>query len=241
MKALVRSLDDVCDQHGMAADWVHALRQADPELDSRVRLIAEALDEAGNCLPSRERIWRAYETPLAEARVIILGQDPYPNPQHAVGLSFSTGPGGPIPGSLKNIFLELEASKYRPGVDGDLSVWTTRGVLLLNRALTIPEDRDQRPKRHLRLWAPVLNATAKALAAESANRPVAALLWGRPAHAMAKRLGADVHIVASSHPSDLGARRKSGGHPAFLGSRPFAKINQWMESRGVGPVDWNLT
>lgn len=172
-------LDQLTENHVIAAGWAEALRSVDPEIDRRIDACLTRLATAGPYLPARANLWRAFEVPLKDVRVLILGQDPYPNPQHAVGLSFSTGPQGPIPASLHNIYRNLEQCGYPPPADGDLSAWTEQGVMLLNRALTVPLNVTARPRRHLRWWAPVIIPTMKAIAVEAAERPVAALLWGQ--------------------------------------------------------------
>ena len=183
--------------------------------------------------PQPERVFAALSaTALDDVRVVILGQDPYPTPGHANGLAFSYAGPAPLPRSLANIRRELGDDLGRPGpVDGDLTAWARKGVLLLNTALTVREG-SAKAGSHLALgWELVTDAL---LAAVSAQRPHAVfMLWGN--HAQAKRhlIDESRHLVlASAHPSPLSARR------GFFGSRPFSRANFWLEEQGMAPIDW---
>ncbi|MEO3939312.1 uracil-DNA glycosylase [Dermatophilaceae bacterium Soc4.6] len=233
-------LDQLTENHVIAAGWAEALRSVDPEIDRRIDACLTRLATAGPYLPARANLWRAFEVPLKDVRVLILGQDPYPNPQHAVGLSFSTGPQGPIPASLHNIYRNLEQCGYPPPADGDLSAWTEQGVMLLNRALTVPLNVTARPRRHLRWWAPVIIPTMKAIAVEAAERPVAALLWGAAAHRMRHYLEPSVKVFAASHPSPQSVNRRAGAEGPFRDARPCADVNKWFVQGGAPEVDWAL-
>lgn len=182
-------------------------------------------------LPAGENVLRAFGTPLNVVRVLILGQDPYPTPGHPVGLSFSVAPDvRPVPKSLANIFTELvdDLDLPRP-TSGDLSPWTTRGVLLLNRVLTVQPGT---PASHRgKGWEQVTEAAIRALAARGG--PLAAVLWGRDAQGVASMLG-DVPQIASAHPSPLSASR------GFFGSRPFSRVNAALVAQGAEPLDWQL-
>lgn len=234
------TLDALVQDERIAPDWAKALRRVDPAIDQKVDKCLERLEEVRPYLPAEQNIWRAYETPLADVRVLILGQDPYPNPDHAVGLSFSTGPNGPIPDSLANIYTELHAGGYRTPKHGDLSPWAHRGVMLLNRALTLPRDHEAVPRRHLRWWAPIIRATAQAIAVEAEARPIAAMLWGVPAHRLRPYLEPRVMVFASSHPAPQGVARAAGCQEPFRGSSPFRKVNDWFRDRDAPEVDWDL-
>jgi len=117
----MRTLDLLVRDHKIAPGWADALRCVAPEIDGKIEACLSRLAAAGPYLPTENVIWRAFEVPPAGIRVLILGQDPYPNPNHAVGLSFSTGPQGPVPASLHNIYCELRRSGYEPPGHGDLS------------------------------------------------------------------------------------------------------------------------
>lgn len=238
-----RILDRLAEDGTIAPDWVVGLRAADVGIDAKLETCLAKVAAAGPHLPvdrhENSVIWRAFELPLAKVRVLILGQDPYPDPARATGLSFSTGHGGDVPDSLANIFQELASESPLPKT-GDLTPWMKQGVLLLNRALTLPRDKRSRPKRHIRWWSPLAVATMKAISAEAATRPIAAMLWGVPAHGMRKHLAPDVAVFASSHPSPMSVLRTAGAEPAFRGSDPFGRVNRWFVSREAAPIDWTL-
>jgi uracil-DNA glycosylase len=154
--------------------------------------------------------------------------------------SFSTRPAGDIPDSLANIYAELAAVGYpTPGI-GDLSAWSAQGVMLLNRSLTLPRDKQARPKRHIRMWSPLAVAAMKAIRAEAEARPIAAMLWGVPSHRMRQYLEPEVAVFASSHPSPMSVQRTAGAERSFRGSNPFGEVNRWFESRSASPIDWTI-
>jgi uracil-DNA glycosylase len=211
--------------------WAQAL---DPVADRIAGLgdFLRAESAAGRpFLPAGDRVLRAFERPLAAVRVLIVGQDPYPTPGHAVGLSFSVAPEvRPIPKSLVNIFREYEDDLGFPlPSSGDLSPWADRGVLLLNRALTV--QAGQSNSHNGRGWEDVTERAIRALAARGG--PLVAILWGRNARNLRPLLGA-VPCIESAHPSPLSA------HNGFFGSRPFSRANAALEAQGAEPVDWRL-
>ena len=174
---------------------------------------------------------RAFTRPMADVRVLIVGQDPYPTPGHAVGLSFSVAPQvRPIPRSLANIYRELGADLgCAPPSTGDLTPWAERGVLLLNRVLTVQPGL---PGSHRgKGWEPVTEAAIHALVARGG--PLVAILWGRDAQGLGPWLG-DVPRISSAHPSPMSAER------GFFGSRPFSRANAALVAQGADPVDWSL-
>ena len=182
-------------------------------------------------LPAGPHVLRAFERPLEEVRVLIVGQDPYPTPGHAVGLSFSVAPDvRPIPRSLANIYAELQSDLGVPlPTSGDLTPWADRGVLLLNRVLTV---RPGTPASHGgQGWEEVPACAISALVARGG--PLVAILWGRDARSLAPQLGG-MPRVESAHPSPLSAR--SG----FFGSRPFSRANDLLVRQGADPIDWSL-
>jgi uracil-DNA glycosylase len=182
-------------------------------------------------LPAGENVLRAFGTPLDTVRVLIVGQDPYPTPGHPVGLSFSVAPEvRPLPKSLMNIFTELvdDLGVPRP-TTGDLSPWAGRGVMLLNRVLTVQPGA---PASHRgKGWEQVTEAAIRALAERGG--PLVAVLWGRDAQGLAPLLG-EVPQIASAHPSPLSASR------GFFGSRPFSAANAALGARGGEPINWQL-
>ncbi len=211
--------------------WAEALA---PERD-RIAGLGEWLRSehaAGRAsLPEGRRIFAAFRMPFEHVRVLIVGQDPYPTPGHAMGLCFSVLPGvTPFPKSLVNIFREYQEDLgLPPPTSGDLTPWVDEGVLLLNRVLTV---RPGTPGSHRgKGWEHV---TARAITAlVERGGPLVAVLWGRDARNLRPHLG-DVPIVESAHPSPLSASR------GFFGSRPFSRTNALLAEQGAGPVVWQL-
>jgi uracil-DNA glycosylase len=182
-------------------------------------------------LPAGDSVLRAFHRPLAEVKVLVMGQDPYPTPGHPVGLSFSVSPDvRPLPRSLQNIFRELETDLGLPRpTTGDLSPWSDQGVLMLNRVLTVKPGQ---PGSHRgKGWETVTAQAIQALVAR--QQPLVALLWGRDAQSIRDLLG-DTPRVESVHPSPMSADR------GFFGSRPFSRVNQLLTDQGAAPVDWAL-
>jgi uracil-DNA glycosylase len=182
--------------------------------------------------PAGSRILRSFEQPLDDVRVLIVGQDPYPTPGHAVGLSFSVAESvRPLPRSLQNIFRELQQDIGCPAPsNGDLSPWTERGVMLLNRVLTV---RTGEPGSHRGIgWEEITGAAIDALVARN-DAPLVAILWGRDAQSLTAQL-VDVPVIASAHPSPMSADR------GFFGSRPFSRANELLEELAAEPIDWAL-
>ncbi|MGN0933692.1 uracil-DNA glycosylase [Falsigemmobacter intermedius] len=180
-------------------------------------------------LPGPSRVFAALALPPERVRVVILGQDPYPNAHHAMGLAFSVPPGThPLPRSLANIFRELHDDLGVARLSGDLTPWVDQGVLLLNPVLSLPEGESFGHKS----WG--WQELARQVLARVAEKPTAFVLWGKPAQAFAAPLvvGGDHLIVTSAHPSPLSASR------GFFGSRPFSQVNDWLTARGSPPIDW---
>ncbi len=182
-------------------------------------------------LPAGAHILRAFTQPLPEVRVLIVGQDPYPTPGHAIGLAFAVGPEvRPLPRSLQNIFTELTADLNCPApIYGDLSAWAAQGVLLLNRVLTVQTNV---AGSHRGIgWEQVTNAAINALV-QRVDQPLVAILWGKDAEALIPAL-VDVPIIASAHPSPLSA------HRGFFGSKPFSRANRLLGELGAAPIAWS--
>jgi len=182
-------------------------------------------------LPAPENVMRAFREPLANVRVLIVGQDPYPNPGHPIGLAFAVDPHvRPVPRSLANVFTELESDlgQKRPE-HGDLRAWSAGGVLLLNRVLTVQAGAAGSHRRQG--WEAVTDQAIRALVAR--GTPLVAILWGKDAAALRPLLG-ETPVVQSPHPSPLSARR------GFFGSRPFSRANELLVQSGAAPVDWTL-
>lgn len=215
----------------VAPDWADALAPVQDELRAAGRFLRDEVAAGRAYLPAPDAILRAFARPMAEVRVLVVGQDPYPTPGHPMGLSFSVQPDvRPVPRSLANIFDELVADVGVPRPSsGDLTPWADQGVMLLNRVLTV---RPGAPASHRgKGWEAV---TAQAIAAlVGRGGPLVAILWGRDAQALRPALGT-VPTVESAHPSPLSARR------GFFGSRPFSRVNALLEAQGGDPVDWRL-
>lgn len=180
--------------------------------------------------PPRSEIFRAFRVPLESVRVVILGQDPYPTPGHAVGWSFSTRRDvRPLPRSLTNIYAERHTDLgIAPAEHGDLSSWVDQGVLLLNTTLTVREG--EAGSHRSWPWKDVTGAALRALAKRGG--PLVAVLWGRDAQ-WATPLLSGIDLIESAHPSPLSARR------GFFGSRPFSRVNTQLVAQGGEPIDWH--
>jgi uracil-DNA glycosylase len=184
-------------------------------------------------LPAHEETFLALAlTPPRSAKVLILGQDPYPTPGHAHGLAFSVRPGVKPPASLRNIFSELHADLGTPlPNNGCLVPWAAQGVLLLNAVLTV---RAGAANSHAgRGWEHFTDAVIRTLARRRTR--VVFVLWGAYAQRKAGLIDQTRHaIVSAPHPSPLSAKR------GFFGSRPFSQINALLEEAGTKPVDWRV-
>jgi uracil-DNA glycosylase len=221
----------------VAPDWAAALAGVEAELRSVLSFLAGEVAEGHRVLPSPSNVLRAFRQPLADVRVLIVGQDPYPTPGHAVGLAFSVdGRTRPIPRSLANIYKELESDLGLPArVHGDLGAWAGQGVLLLNRVLSVREGAagSHRGKGWETITTAAVAAVAGRRSAEGGRVPLVAVLWGKDAEGIRPLLG-DTPVVASVHPSPLSASR------GFFGSRPFSRANALLQEQGAGAVDWEL-
>jgi uracil-DNA glycosylase len=227
----VSALDGLVRRGLVAPDWAEALAPVDGQIEAMGEFLRRELREGHTYLPDGDRILRAFSRPLADVRVLVVGQDPYPTPGHPVGLSFSVAADvRPLPRSLVNIFRELvEDVGCDLPTSGDLTPWFERGVMLLNRSLTV---RPGAPASHRgRGWEPVTDRAIEVLAARGG--PLAAILWGRDAQGLKPLLGG-VPWVESVHPSPLSASR------GFFGSRPFSRVNALLERQGGTAVDWRL-
>jgi uracil-DNA glycosylase len=213
------------------AGWAAALEPVAGRIAAMGDFLRAELAAGRRYLPAGENVLRAFKQPFGDVRVLIVGQDPYPTPGHAVGLSFSVPPQlKRLPPSLLNIFREYSADLgYPTPASGDLTRWTEHGVLLLNRVLTV---RPGQPGSHRgRGWEEVTEQAIRALAARPS--PLTAILWGRDARSLAPLL-AGVPLIESAHPSPNSADR------GFFGSRPFSRANALLEQQGAAPIDWKL-
>ena len=181
--------------------------------------------------PAMPMVMRAFEQPVDSIRVLLVGQDPYPGPGHAIGLSFAVAPEvSPLPRSLQNMMRELRDDLGKDVSNGgDLRRWSQQGVMLLNRHLTTSSGTSA---AHFDAgWARFTDAAISVLN-RARGRKLVAILWGNEAIAL-QRLLADVQVVSSAHPSPLSARR------GFFGSKPFSKTNEALKFVGEQPIDWS--
>ena len=182
------------------------------------------------CFPPKDQIFRAIElTPFEEVKVVIIGQDPYHNDNQANGLCFSVSDKVKAPPSLKNIFKELEDDLGIKKTSNELEMWAKQGVLLLNATLTV---RAHEANSHKDLgWEQFTDFIIKEISDKKEN--VVFVLWGAFAQKKAGLIDTKKHfIIQSVHPSPLSARK------GFFGSRPFSKINQFLEEKGKEPINW---
>lgn len=213
--------------------WARALEPVAPKVGELGEFLRAELAAGHQYLPAGENVLRAFTFPFDAVRVLIVGQDPYPTPGHAVGLSFSVAPDvRPVPRSLVNIFTEYVADLgYPMPATGDLSPWAERGVMLLNRVLTV---RPGTPASHRRKgWEAVTECAIRALVARP--QPLVAVLWGRDAQTLKPMLvEGGCAVIESVHPSPLSASR------GFFGSKPFSRTNELLVRAGAEPIDWRL-
>lgn len=183
-------------------------------------------------LPVGTNVLRAFQRPLADVKVLVVGQDPYPTPGHAIGLSFATDASvRPLPRSLANIYKELETDLgVPPAPHGDLSAWSDQGVMLLNRVLTVQPGVSGSHRGWG--WESVTEHAIRTLVAR--EKPLVAILWGNDARSLQPMLG-ETPVIASAHPSPLSASR------GFFGSHPFSRANELLAAQGSAPVDWRVT
>lgn len=190
--------------------------------------------EAKVIFPKKEDMWNAFKfTELKDVKVVILGQDPYPNSNQAMGLAFSVNDGIALPRSLINIFKEM-INEYKLDIEipksGDLSYLSKQGVLLLNPYLTVEAHKplSHKIKEYDLLFKDIMN-----LLNESDN-PIVFLLWGNNAKKYEKLLTNPKHLVIkTSHPSPLSANQ--GG---WFNSNCFIKTNDYLKENGLSPINW---
>ncbi|UEJ82107.1 uracil-DNA glycosylase [Brachybacterium halotolerans subsp. kimchii] len=215
----------------IAPDWAEALSPVEPAIHQMGDFLRTEAESGRGYLPTGQNVLRAFTRPLADVRVLIVGQDPYPTPGHPIGLSFAVEEHvRPIPRSLQNIFKEMQEDlEIAPAPHGDLSAWQDQGVLLLNRVLTVQPGS---PASHRgKGWEAVTEAAIRALAARGG--PLVAILWGRDAQSLQPMLS-PTPCITSPHPSPLSASR------GFFGSRPFSRANALLEQQGAQPIDWRV-
>lgn len=226
-----KSLAELAADGSMDPGWADALSPVAERIAGMGDFLRAEVAAGRPYLPAGSNVLRAFRAPLADVRVLIVGQDPYPTPGHPIGLSFAVERDvRPLPKSLQNIYRELHDDLgIVPPAHGDLSPWSGHGVMLLNRVLTV---RPGAPASHRgKGWEPITEHAIRSLVAR--GRPFVSILWGRDASTLKPLLG-DNPVIESPHPSPLSALR------GFFGSRPFSRANALLEQRGERPVDWSL-
>jgi uracil-DNA glycosylase len=215
--------------------WARALEPVAGRVAEMGEFLRAEIAAGRRYLPAGPNVLRAFTFPFDDVKVLVVGQDPYPTPGHAVGLSFSVSADvRPLPRSLDNIFAEYCTDLgYPMPSSGDLTPWAQRGVLLLNRVLTVAPGN---PASHRgKGWETVTECAIRALAGRP--RPLVAVLWGRDAGTLKPMLAAGdspIATIESVHPSPLSAQR------GFFGSRPFSRANALLSEMGADPIGWRL-
>ena len=228
---MAKSLAELAADGSMDPGWAEALAPVSGRIAAMGDFLRAEVAAGRPYLPSGGNVLRAFRAPLADVRVLIVGQDPYPTPGHPIGLSFAVERHvRPIPRSLQNIYRELRDDLgVVPPAHGDLSAWSGNGVMLLNRVLTV---RPGAPASHRGMgWEPITEHAIRALVAR--GEPFVSILWGRDASTLKPLLDGNP-VIESPHPSPLSASR------GFFGSRPFSRSNALLEGLGAEPVDWSL-
>lgn len=224
-------------QELMAPDWAAALAGVENELRAVLSFLAAEAADGHQVLPAPSNVLRVFRQPLEAVKVLVVGQDPYPTPGHAVGLSFSVDPHiRPVPRSLVNIYRELDADlRITQRTHGDLSAWAEQGVLLLNRVMSVRAGAagSHRGKGWETVTAAAVAALAKRKNPDGSRKPLVAVLWGKDAGNVRPLLDG-VPAITSPHPSPLSASR------GFYGSRPFSRVNELLLVQGAEGIDWEL-
>ena len=228
---MARSLAELSTSGLIDAGWAQALEPVAPDIAALGERLRAEVAAGRRYLPTGDHVLRAFQRPLAQVKVLIVGQDPYPTPGHPIGLSFAVEKHvRPLPRSLSNIYQELNADLgIPPAPHGDLSAWSDQGVMLLNRVLTVAPGA---PASHRGWgWEKVTEHAIRELVARGGA--LVAILWGRDAANLRPLLGS-TPIIESPHPSPLSASR------GFFGSRPFSRANEMLAQQGSAAVDWTI-
>jgi uracil-DNA glycosylase len=228
---MAKTLTQLAADGAMDPGWATALQPVAGDIAAMGDWLRQEVASGRPYLPAGANVLRAFRYPLADVRVLIVGQDPYPTPGHPIGLSFAVDRHvRPVPRSLQNIYRELRSDLgLQPPEHGDLTAWSEHGIMLLNRVLTV---RPGAPASHRGAgWERVTEYAIRALVER--GTPLVAILWGRDAAGLRPLLGT-TPVIASAHPSPLSADR------GFFGSRPFSRANELLVRQGAQPVDWSL-
>lgn len=211
------------------ATWQVGLSSIKPELDRIDQLLDQEFDSGLQVIPEIGKLFAALSLPPSDVTVVLLGQDPYPTPSHALGLAFAVPEGTkPIPGSLRNMLKEVASDTGSPStVDTSLSGWVNQGVLLLNTSLTTTSG--VRAAHASWPWEPVVRAVIDQVVQE--NPKVVGLLLGNHAKRFAEHFAPD-SIVLAAHPSPLSA------HRGFIGAKPFTRVNAILKANHKTEINW---
>lgn len=224
------NLDHLAESGLIDPSWVEPLSRVQGQLDALAEFLQNEVQAGRGFMPAPDNLFRAFQLPFDQVRVVVLGQDPYPTPGHPIGLAFAVSPQTrPIPRSLSNILTELSTDLGAPAKDPQvLERWSEQGVLLLNRVLSVqPGHAGSHRKRG---WEAVTECALRALDGRPMHQLVA-VLWGNDAQSAATFMP-HAHIIRSVHPSPLSARR------GFFGSRPFSQVNRFLGLNESQPIDW---
>lgn len=187
----------------------------------------------GELYPPQDQMFTAFcLTPFEQVKVVLLGQDPYPNPGQAMGLSFSVPSGVALPASMRNIHSAMRAEGLHPPPDGDLTSWAHQGVLLLNTALTVPRND---AGRHVAAWRPFTDAVVSRL--NSRETPLVFVLWGAKAQRVLRRGLVDFgrhEVVTAPHPAARGNAQRR-----FQEAATFGRVNDALARFGHLPIQWD--
>ncbi|MFF9563314.1 uracil-DNA glycosylase [Leifsonia sp. NPDC014704] len=226
-----KTLAELAADGSMDPGWAAALEPVADRIAAMGEFLRAEVAAGRHYLPAGDAVLRAFRAPLADVRVLIVGQDPYPTPGHPIGLSFAVERHvRPLPRSLQNIYRELRDDLgVTPPPHGDLGAWSDHGIMLLNRVLTV---RPGEPASHRgKGWEAVTEHAIRSLVAR--GRPFVSILWGRDAATLRPLLDGNP-VIESAHPSPLSASR------GFFGSKPFSRANALLTKLGEKPVDWSL-
>ena len=219
----------------ISSDWNEILKdEFEQEYFKKLNNFLDEEYASATVYPPKDEIFSAYNvTPYSKVKVVIIGQDPYHNPNQAHGMSFSVKPGVKCPPSLVNIYKELNAELNIPiPKSGYLLDWAKQGVFLLNTVLTV---RENEPGSHAKKgWEKFTDRTIKALS--ESDRPICFMLWGKPAQAKKKLIASNPKhlILESAHPSPLSAYR------GFFGCNHFIEANEFLKANGLEEIDWSI-
>jgi uracil-DNA glycosylase len=209
-----------------------AIEQSKPYYKQIITTLEQDKAQGHTVHPPSHQIFKALDlTPLTSLKVLILGQDPYHGPGEANGLAFSVSTESRIPPSLRNIYKELMSDLgLKHPTSGDLSTWATQGVLLLNTSLSV---QHKKPLSHAHIGWQQLTDQIISIASQHSPHLVF-ILWGAHAQSKISLIDSRHYVIKSPHPSPLSAYR------GFFGSKPFSKTNNWLEKKGLQPINWQL-